>query len=302
MKTAGLVVMLCCVVLMQGCAGVSDKISESMGARKLHVKAMIDGSDFVKVQGNSLWLEHRAWRLPGQPGENRQMPIYVNGRDWNPVWTKMNQPQSSLNSSTYELKEPLALSAGDVRIEVVMGRGSVTVAEKPDASNRETLSVLFDDDSQGGADWYDVIIHNGKQQIQVRAFIDGSDCLKIQGNKVWWQHRRYNLPGKWQGADEPTYINGEQWMPSWDESLVNNHGALAGGMRENENRQFSDKLTIKNPLPREANDNIRLKINKGRGKVTIDQYPNQSNGYTLSVLFDDDSIGGADLYDVLIEY
>ena len=51
--------------------------------------------------------------------------------------------------------------------------------------------------------------------IKIKALIDGADTIKIQGNKVWYEHESWDLPGKWQGRDENTLINDMPWHPTW---------------------------------------------------------------------------------------
>ena len=58
------------------------------GCGKAHVlafRAVVDGSDVVKVSGDRLWIEHEEWQLPSQ--------IFINGKPWHPVWNdKVSAP------------------------------------------------------------------------------------------------------------------------------------------------------------------------------------------------------------------
>jgi hypothetical protein len=47
-----------------------------------------------------------------------------------------------------------------------------------------------------------------KNVIKIKAFIDDKDVIKIQGNKVWWEHERGTFPGDPKGGNQPTFING----------------------------------------------------------------------------------------------
>lgn len=51
--------------------------------------------------------------------------------------------------------------------------------------------------------------------LNVRALIDGRSQLIVQGNTVHWHHLDDAAPGCWEGANEPTYLNGIAWYPIW---------------------------------------------------------------------------------------
>jgi hypothetical protein len=121
--------------------------------------------------------------------------------------------------------------------------------------------------------------------IRIRAFIDGSDTIKIRDSELWYQHHNYDLPGKWQDRfDEPTYINDKAWNPQWDGSI---------------SKPFQD---LHPSLPKRATDKIKLTKIQGRGNVSIVVMPNKENDYTLSIYFDDDRYNGAEWYEIMIEW
>jgi len=121
--------------------------------------------------------------------------------------------------------------------------------------------------------------------IQVRAFIDGSDTIKIRGNELWYEHHKYDLPGKWQNSfDEPTIINDTEWKPEWD------------GLMSNRFQDFSPGL------PKKALEDITLTKIQGRGNVEITSRPAKENDYTLSIYLDDNQHGGAEWYEIKIEW
>jgi len=117
--------------------------------------------------------------------------------------------------------------------------------------------------------------------ITIKARIDGKDIMKIQGNKVWWQHELGGLPGDPQGVNEHTFINGIAWRPQWDGSNSIPFEALAPVF----GRQPPVQVTL-NKL-------------SGRGEVAISDLPTPANTNTLSVYFNDEE-GGADWYEVSI--
>jgi len=50
----------------------------------------------------------------------------------------------------------------------------------------------------------------------IDAFLEGGSRLFIDHEKLWWAHYPgQSEPGKFGGADEPTYVNGQPWKPEW---------------------------------------------------------------------------------------
>ncbi len=128
-----------------------------------------------------------------------------------------------------------------------------------------------------------------KDGLHIKAFIDGSDYIKIQGDSVWYEHNRWNLPGQWYDRrsntrhDEPTYINAAAWKPQW-QAKVSKPYHLTG-----------------TALPAETNDHIRLEKIKARSIVSVAETPNVGNNYTLSILLDDRG-NGADWYEIVVKW
>lgn len=117
--------------------------------------------------------------------------------------------------------------------------------------------------------------------IKIKAYIDGKDILKIQGNKVWWQHEQAGFPGDPKGGNQPTFINGIAWRPQWDGSNSIPFETLAPVFRP------------KSPAQ------VTLTKLSGRGDAAISELPTPENNGTLSVYFNDEE-GGADSYEVSI--
>lgn len=121
--------------------------------------------------------------------------------------------------------------------------------------------------------------------IQIKAFIDGSDTIKIRGNELWYEHLRYDLPGKWQGRfDEPTVINGTEWKPQWN------------GLMSNRFQDFNPAL------PKKTIDQFTLTKLQARGNVEITAKPGKDNDYTLSIHIDDNQYNGAEWYEIKVEW
>ena len=124
-------------------------------------------------------------------------------------------------------------------------------------------------------------ITSSRNVIRIRAFIDDKDEIKIQGNKVWWEHEQGAFPGDPKGANQPTFVNGIAWRPQWDGTNSMPFESLAPAFRPKHPEQITfNKLS-------------------GRGDAVVSDLPTLANDGTLSVCFTDEQ-GGADWYEVSI--
>ena len=117
-----------------------------------------------------------------------------------------------------------------------------------------------------------------RQQLTVRAFIVGSDVVKVSGNKLWLEHDTFSLPGK------TIYVNGQAWTPQWNDKVSTEFAGL--------------KPAFKTRDPQK----IQLTKRVGRGTVSIEQFPTSINNETLAVRIDDGDFGGADWYEIVISW
>ena len=115
------------------------------GCGKPHVlafRAVVDGSDVVKVSGSQLWIEHEEAQLPSQ--------FFVNGKPWRPVWTdKVSAPLEGL-SPAFSPRDPTK-----IKITQLKGRGPVSIIQLPASANDQTLAFRIND-SDPGADAYQI--------------------------------------------------------------------------------------------------------------------------------------------------
>jgi hypothetical protein len=134
--------------------------------------------------------------------------------------------------------------------------------------------------------------------LTVRALIDGRSQLVVRGGSVYWHHLDFAAPGRWQDPetqrayDEPTYLNGAAWYPTWPDQP------------DRENRDCgcnSSSIAGIAALARQ-DQTASLSVEQARGPVTIIQQPEAGNDYTLIVEFDDGGPGGADWYEVTLRY
>jgi len=257
----------------------------------IKIRALIDGADTVKIQGNKVWYEHESWDLPGK-WQGRDENTLINDTPWHPAWhifTDHSKPYAALQPA-FAPKSP-----ADIKLKRLAGRGPINITELPGAENHQTLAVRIDDGEFGGADWYEVAIEWNKDTvtniIRIRALIDGADTVKFQGNKVWFEHESWDLPGKWQGRDENTLINDVPWHPEWIGTASNS-------------RSSDPYLYLQPAFAPKSPSQIRMTKIAGRGEVGISQLPTPENQQTLSIHLDDAPLEyqGADWYEVIIEW
>jgi hypothetical protein len=128
--------------------------------------------------------------------------------------------------------------------------------------------------------------------LSVRAYIDGSSYLVIQGDVVYWHHTGSDAPGRTSGPYQPTYLNGEAWYPSWPD------------VPDSRNRDCDCHSSTYVGIPYLAprGQVVSLGIVQARHRVTIIQQPSVANGYTLIVDFDDGPPPSADWYEITLTY
>ena len=120
--------------------------------------------------------------------------------------------------------------------------------------------------------------------ITIRTYIDGVDVIKISGATIWYEHESFNLPGVEGGLNEPTYVNGEIWLPKWNNLVSEPYEGISPAFK-----------------PVELAD-IQVSKITGRGDVSIVQMPTPENNQTISIKVDDGKESGADWYDILVSW
>ena len=117
-----------------------------------------------------------------------------------------------------------------------------------------------------------------RQQLTIRAFIDGSDVVKVSDNRLWIEHKDASLPGK------QIFVNGQAWTPTWTNNVSSEFDGLNPAFRPH------DPQTI------------HIAKRAGRGTVSFEQFPTLDNDKTLAVRIDDNDFGGADWYESVISW
>jgi RNA polymerase sigma factor (sigma-70 family) len=139
------------VILTAGTATTTIVVKHYASPRTIRVRAYIDGTDIIKIQGKKIWYEHLEFNLPGDPN-SRKEPTTINGFEWRPQWQEQT-------SSTFENLTP-AFKPGSlpqVKLTKLLGRGVAVIQELPTPENNGTLSLYFHDEDPG-ADWYEVVV------------------------------------------------------------------------------------------------------------------------------------------------
>lgn len=121
------------------------------------------------------------------------------------------------------------------------------------------------------------------RELRIRAFIDGSDVVKVRDNELWYMHKSDALPGKWDGNNKPTYVNKKEWTPEWE---------------GNTSRPFE---SVQPPFVPKVGTKVAIIHTYGRGKASIVEQPNEKNNQTLSIQLDDPD-GGADWLEVVVRW
>jgi len=103
-------------------------------------------------------------------------------------------------------------------------------------------------------------------------------------NSVHWEHFEHARPGRWGGHNDPTYLNAFLWFPSWS----NTDDASSGP-----SLPLGIGVTF-------ATNEVVMAIVDARAGVQIFQQPDPTNGFTLIVEFNDDPVGGAAWYEIVL--
>ena len=109
--------------------------------------------------------------------------------------------------------------------------------------------------------------------------------MKVRGDTVWFEHINHGLPGTWVGdfdnsGNEPTLIDGVEWVPQWDGRISDAYTAEGGF------------------LPAESDVWVSVRRLSARGRVVVVEWPRDDNDYTFTMMLDDDQQPGAAWYEV----
>ena len=129
--------------------------------------------------------------------------------------------------------------------------------------------------------------------INVRAYIDGLSSLCLQGDSVWWHHKKWVAPGRLGCAQgepiKPTDLNGVEWFPEWPD--------YPDCRNEYCNCLSSTYTGMDPPIPEETMI-LTLERVSCRHDCYVVQHPTPANGFLTIVEFDDGPPSGADWYEI----
>ena len=121
-----------------------------------------------------------------------------------------------------------------------------------------------------------------EQTLTIKIFVDGTDVVKVSGNRLWIEHGTGSLPQN--PPDKIIYVSGQTWTPTWNDKTSAEFAGINPAFR-----------------PRDS-QKIQLTKRAGRGTVSIAEYPSPDNNRTLAIKIDDEDFGGADWYEVLVSW
>lgn len=116
----------------------------------------------------------------------------------------------------------------------------------------------------------------GTRKMTFKAYVDGTDVVKLRGHEVWIEHKEWQLPNR-------ITVNGKKWVPQWD---------------GNTSTQYSLGWGFSHPRA----ESIKLTKRVGRGTIAIAERPSPENQETLSIQMDDGAFGGADWYEFVVSW
>lgn len=135
------------------------------------------------------------------------------------------------------------------------------------------------------------------ETLRIRAWIDGRSNLRLRGDTAYWVQYEFAAPGRLDcdtGAPiEPTQLGSALWFPNWpDTPTCENRNCFC----------FSDVFTGVTPRLPEAHFSVSLHVLQGRGACWISEIPVSGGGWQVGIEFDDNPFGGADWYEVDLEF
>jgi len=139
--------------------GAIALVSGGVEAGTIAIRAYIDGISELILEDDTAYWHHTAWAVPGRWPSDNNYPTVINGVDWIPDWPApgRNDFCDCFSSNVKGLFTPLS-QVSNLTLLFVTGRGPVTLATLPDASNEFRAELIFDDYNFSGADWYDVTL------------------------------------------------------------------------------------------------------------------------------------------------
>ena len=115
--------------------------------------------------------------------------------------------------------------------------------------------------------------------LSIFTITGGTDIIHIYGNKLWYEHLRYQYPSG------DVFINQEKWRPKFNGSI-------------------SNEFNLKIPLPEIEREYFvyAKKVNIKTNYIKIIQQPSKENNYQLGIIINDTVHSENEVYKFLIYY
>jgi len=146
-------------------------------------------------------------------------------------------------------------------------------------------------------------------RYHIKAFIDGASVLAIHRNTARWYHPKPALAGLQSDNIFPTYINGREWFPQWEDETRSGWSSLETGL-DPALPGKAVQVSLKNPKVEATNCGCEMNdktfgfsgmIGQApKGAIYILQHPSAENDYVLAIAFDDFGLGGSNIYDCYV--
>jgi hypothetical protein len=227
---------------------------------------------FVAGATSTLSAQERLFEWSGRvDGEVR---VFMRGND---VWTQDVRDRQNRRGQV-RVSRALPARVGQVRVQLVDGRGDVNVIQQPSSRNNYTTVVRIRDDGRR-ADRYRIAAY--WQPI---------------GRGGWggWGDRDRDNDGRWDRGDVDGML---RWSGAVDDEVeirIQGRNVDTRTLSGNGARDVRANLNGR-ALPR-RDLQVRVRERQGRGTVTVVQQPGQWNGYT-AVIRVRDRQGGFGYYD-----
>lgn len=125
------------------------------------------------------------------------------------------------------------------------------------------------------------------RSVTFKAWVDGSDTLKLRGRRLWLEHLTWGQPTK-------ISVNGKKWTPTWNDASSPSFPSW------NNNR--TEMYSPGSNFSAKTSDHVKLAKKVGRGTVSVVEGPSPDNDYTLTVKIDDGPQSGADWYEFTVSW
>lgn len=129
--------------------------------------------------------------------------------------------------------------------------------------------------------------------VRVEALIDGRSELHLSQGTARWRHLDAAAPGRHEFRDEPTWIDGAAWFPSWPD------------LPDRENRDCgcwsSVYYDLSPPLPA-VGGQVAVRALQARWPPHVVALPAPDNGFTIAVELDDRGFLGSAWYVIEIDF